>query len=75
MLALVRNLKVAHRLALGFGLMSAVLAVTCGVSAWNSERVKRLSRTELSTAQADYVAAVACKLRCCARTWRSAMSG
>lgn len=50
----IQNLRVAHRLALGFGLVSAILAVTCSVAAWNSVNARRLAWNELAPAQRDY---------------------
>ena len=45
------NLKVAHRLGLGFGLVSLVLALVCAVGVYNSHRAKVLIEAELLSVQ------------------------
>ncbi|TBO31492.1 HAMP domain-containing protein [Aquabacterium lacunae] len=50
-MSVLTKFKVSHRLALGFGLVSAMLSVVCAVGVFNAQRAKGLIESELLASQ------------------------
>ena len=46
------NLRVAHRLGIGFGLLAVILLILSGVGLYNARHVKAVLQNDLLTAQA-----------------------